>query len=287
MAELIYPRETEIRGPWILNELQLEKLHEIIEEIKTNIFVKYPSNENHSKVILKSKRGKIIEDYSIIGILKDNKIDDFLPSELLIEIKTEEYEFKFEITSDDIGWLYTTDNFEDLKISTDIKHKIKTWTRENKPKWIVQKWAQFGIQSVIISFFVLMFLTVFLDDSITRLEAYKLELVKETHNLLDIGITNDNLPKSIELLLKYQSSYVPTSFVFEEVSNKIIGKLWLIFLICSVIILLRPKTVIGLGKKKKWVWIYKGWIHLVTFAIPLTIIGFFKDYIRDYFFVGF
>ena len=132
-----------------------------------------------------------------------------------------------------------------------------------------------------------MFLTVFLDDSITRLEAYKLELVKETHNLLDIGITNDNLPKSIELLLKYQSSYVPTSFVFEEVSNKIIGKLWLIFLICSVIILLRPKTVIGLGKKKKWVWIYKGWIHLVTFAIPLTIIGFFKDYIRDYFFVGF
>ncbi|MBL1232435.1 MAG: hypothetical protein COA31_006935 [Flavobacteriales bacterium] len=281
MATLKAPAEIEIYGPWLITESELESLHEIVEKIEDILQSVYKSDKTPKRVVVKSKKGASIEDNTILGIIKDEKIEDFNPSELLVEINKGEFKFKLEITSEDTGCFYTNHNIEDVKLSQDIRHEIRKWIRKNQPSWVHEKWASTYQLIIIFSLILTIIGTSMLDKSISRLDAYQSQLKIESHELLSSGINNDNISKAVNILLQYQTSYIPKDFSYIQDPENNISSIWLAWLICSVVILIKPRTIIGLGKKKIWAQFYKKWIYLVGAIILGVIIGLCTDFIKS------
>ena len=305
MGQLIIPNEIKIKGPWILVEAQLEELDEVLnaieekidqsyeielekevekelprlrqweenltkDEAELEVKNSYPFSNNEKFAVLLSKDGKKLKDATIIGLLKDKNINDFAPTELQIEIKKGNINFKLEINSTYNGELQTRISISDDSFANDINYLLNKWIRKHQPNRVVQTWNS-TIHFFIFPMFILLF---FITSQLleTDNDNYKEELKKEGNELLTNGISITEENRAIELILKLETDYVPLNYENESNLNSNIFKVWIYGSICLILIGIRPRTTIGIGRKKRLAWFYKKWIYVVTVFIPLTII---------------
>lgn len=102
------------------------------------------------------------------------------------------------------------------------------------------------------------------------------ELAKE-------GINETNRDLALELLVKSQSGFRPNDFVPQEKSNDPIWiRILAVILFVFIAAIFRPKTLIGLGKMKNVLNVYKIWIKLVLITLPtvLVIAPFWKTIVK-------
>lgn len=297
---------TEIhKGPWILKEIDIEELDNIIsglekhleesleseiiqaiesENTKEILFLKdrakkiEEAKQRHSfdkkekKIALISSNGKKLSGKSIREILKDPSLGPFIPDEFQIYLQFgNNNSIKLEIPSGENDDLKLDINCFDNSKSDDIRLDINKWINKTKSNKITEIWSSWGQLLTGASSIILFILAVQL--FIPNYSKYESDLIKESKVLLDEGVNDNNRNKAIEILLKLRTEYVPKDFVPKKIERDPSILKWFCFTsFIFIIALIRPRTTIGLGKNKWKVDFYKYWIPFVTYTVPIAII---------------
>lgn len=300
MGKLYIPAEKEIKGPWLIGIEELEELDTIIKEIEIllnesynkeinqDVLEKSERSEETTESIIKkvkssflkeikrsfvliSKDNSRIIDNSIRDLLKDSKVKSFSPKELNISI---EYGYKirftFEITKRYYGRLNYQSRCFDTDIQDEISYKIETWIDRNKPNKVKQFWNEFSFPIFMLTMLILIFSSTNIITTVipSSKEVYQVQV----DSLIKNGVTQENQNKAIELILKYNSNYIPVNVKEITKYNTNAIKLSIMALIFSLIAYFNPKTTIGLGKQKKMLSFYKIYIKLILVTIPAIFI---------------
>lgn len=306
---------TEIhKGPWILNQNDFEDLENVIIEIEKYLaqsleieIIEFVEAENTKETLSPSEKQKKINDASqrhsfvrrekkitlissdgkrLIGdsireVLKDSAIDLFDPKEFHVFIEygnSNNIKFEFPINLD--GDLRLDINCFDLSKSNDIRLDFNNWLSKRRPERKIQFWSGWG--QVMAIFLAIPILILSFIVFTTDYSTYQSVVKYESNELLKQGIDSSNIYKAVELLVKQQTNYVPSDFVPQKIEKDPVYLRWLcITVFLFIVAVIPPVTIIGLGKRKRKVELYKVWIKIVTVTVPAAlIIGPFWDYIR-------
>lgn len=315
MGQYYVPAKGSITGPWLLDLKHIEELDSIIPYIEEKLNAsqtaeiekkfsldikngKYKDLEDavqhyrknslfagiERKIELTSKKGAVFKGGTLKEILIDPKLDDFNPSLLEIDISYgHTNQFKISVGRRFDGELNYKLSCFDLIIEDEINYIIKNWVAENKPKLAPRIWNK-NFPLMVGFGLLLLFLgisTLFEKDTPTTSEIYK----DETKALLETGINAENRDVAIELMLKYNSNFRPESIEPKISYNRTALKI--IFLGGMLIFfgVLRPHTVIGVGKNLSLLRFYRFYINFVLVVIPTVfIIVPFYGYIKELFY---
>lgn len=300
MGVLIQPTKRQIKGPWLLNQRDLEKLDDIInfireklnkaqqEEIKlNNSFNNKDRNDLTPKIIFVSKNNNKIIDESIKNILKDSNIKEFKTSKIEINIGNRYYgyEFLLSLESKFDGDLDYFIECNDRKVLDEILYSIDQWIDEFGPKKINQLFSSFLFKytSILLIFF---FFIISLNSSIRKdLNQSQQNVIRLTDSLTKVGIDSSNQYLALKVILKYQQesfsrSESPTYFDLYKIL-----KFLIILLIALIIICTTPKTTIGIGKNKGKYKFYILWQKIIFYILPILIVlPLLSDIIKNYLF---
>ena len=175
----------------------------------------------------------------------------------------------------------------DDEIQGEIKVLIDKWVRENRPNKFLQLW----INKIVVFVWLFGFLAVIvsglsINETVSYDDNFKGELKKSAYNLIERGISNENLDSAINLILQIQSEYVPKEIKKETVTvqNFVALKVFIVSLIILIISLIRPKTVIGLGRQSTVLIIYKFWGKTIKYVLTAIFIAVIYDVIKAFLF---
>ena len=277
MGKLVVLAEKSIEGPWLIGHEELEQLDELIKSIavkledahkkKRETYLQKLSAPVKVKVVLTSKENTKLEDTSIKGILKDIKVKNFPPVELYVKVENVpgENEFVISITSGYEGKLEYKLNCFDENEEQEIMYELDKWVNKFKPKKIVTYWlnafeliAIIGGLTVFIMFFSLYDTT----------NDYDVELNKQAIKLISKGIDQTNMHEAVDILLKKQVKYTPKEFKIVETLNLDNLRNFIRVALIYIILLLCPRSIIGIGKKDWQASLYKRWLKVVLVLIP-------------------
>lgn len=305
MGQLIIPTTRTINGPWFIDSNSLESLNDSLIKIdskleeaynllvdrtaeskinefkvwekdidldkaKTKVKNSYPFDDIEQYVVITNAQGDKIKDDNILQLLKDRKLDHFDPIELDIQIKKGPCEFTLELTTKFTGDLKTRTKVHDDSIFSDINYELNKWIEKNKPNIALEKWTSWFPWAGFPILVMLTMMTAFL--SRTPQDIYKSKLKQESHELLKDSLSETEVRKAIQILLENESNFVPNDFNPPTQTNKTLLTIWLYSVVILVILFIRPRTVIGIGKNKWKVIFYKRWTYFVLVFIPLSIL---------------
>ena len=279
MGRLFVPTERSIDGPWLLGVEELEDLDVLIKRIAEKLQEAQDKwNEKKQsdklpvvvKITLASSDNKKLEDSSIKGILKDLKSKDFKSKELYINIENTpgENDFKLTVTSGSEGKLeYQLKCFNE-EDELDIKYELDKWIDKNKPIKILEYWL--GLVPLIWIFGLLTIL-IWFSNLYDTTSPYSKQLDQRAIHLIEKGIDQSNIYEAINLLLQGQVGYKPKGFeVIETLDvdsfHKLLGAIALF-----IILVLCPKSVIGIGKSAWKVKFNKLFLKFSFGFIPFSI----------------
>lgn len=306
MGQINIPTDNKIKGPWLLDSKGLEELHETlttieskleeaftaivdktaeakleeyrkwdnemdIEKAKLKVKDSYPFEKNDKYVLIITKQGKKIKDDNLLSLLKSSQVNDFNPTELRIQIEKGPCEFILEISTKYDGELETRIKTLDDSIFNDISYEINKWTEKHKPNVLMQKWSNWFPWAAFPISMILLFSTPLLFKS--KSDIYKNQLTIESSELLNGGLsTVQEQNRALEILLQNQSGYLPADFNPNMETNNTLANILLFVFIALAILLIKPRTVIGLGQNKWKINFYRKWSYIVLVYIPVSII---------------
>lgn len=300
MGKLFIPGERKIDGPWFIGISELEELDDIFEfanekinqslknskEEQAKIDVEkgiYESIEKalsknslfdsqyEKKVELISSNDKKLIDSSLKGILKDSKLMDFKPKELILEIRNgfNRY-FYLKISRRYDGELIYNVNFSDQDCNEEIIYRIENWLERYQPTKVNTFWSRYGSGVAFFSFFSALILSSFISS--TELPDFKSAYKNEITKIIKSGINKDNEPKAIELLLKYSTDYRPQNIKEIRKINKRAIQFFSMSFIIFLLSIFRPITTIGIGEHKSLLNRYKVYTKFVLITLPALFI---------------
>jgi len=100
----------------------------------------------------------------------------------------------------------------------------------------------------------------------------KLSYNNEISQLLKEGVNKENEPKAIELLLKYTTDYQPVKIISIKTYDKQAVVILIISVIIFFIMIIKPKTTLGIGRFEKTSKAYDTYTKLMLFTLPSVII---------------
>jgi len=308
MGEFSYPHAKSLKGPWLLGRESLEELNEIVaaadkklrqcwqHEIESSIYQKYSSgdidyeeiqnkiqdelssawNNKHESICeFSSKEDIRIVDTSIAGLLQDILLANFSPTSL--EVNITHGGLSSESLSLRINSTYSSDFNYQIKCSNpdstnEIEYELTKWIEKHKPSLGLTFWSS-DLFSFLGSFLIFPVIIAMLYLFLPQKTTYKETIKAEAHSIAESGIEDKNVNRAIELLLHEKFEYKPSSFVSSETAKKpLYIRLSLITIFISIILFIRPRTTIGLGKKKNSYTFYMYWVKFVTVILPVAIV---------------
>ena len=300
MGKLYIPGEKNVSGPWFIGNSELEELDDLFEfafkkishslktakedqakidvengtyeslekAMKRKSFLNY---EDKKKVELISINGKKLIDDSVKGILKDTKLLDFKPKELILEIGNglNKY-FLLKISRRFDGELTYKVDFFDQDAKEEIIYKIENWLEKYQPTKVNTFWSLYGSGVSFVSFFFAIILFTFI--STTELPDFKTINKNEITKIIKSGVNKENEAKAIELLLKYSTDYRPENIKEVTKVNKRAIQFFSLSLILFLLGILKPITTIGIGEHKKLLNRYRIYTKFVLITLPALFI---------------
>jgi hypothetical protein len=305
MGQLIIPTERKVEGPWLIDTASIESLDHtltLIDQKLEDAFIKLVERtaeerlsefqerdkdmdiekakekiknshafEGRKKLaIVSGKAGDKIKDDTLLLLLKDRKIENFEPIELYVLIVKGPCEFTLEISAKYFGELETRTKVSDDTIFSDINYELSKWIEKHKPSIAMQKWSNWFPWASVPGVCILIMMLSFLSKN--RTDMYKSILKQQSHEILKDSLSNEELRRAIQILLEDSSGYVPEKFNPNLSPNTTLVTIWFILLIALIVLNIKPRTVIGMGKNKWKVAFYKKWAYFVLVFLPLSII---------------
>jgi len=317
-----YSTELRVDGPLLIERPALEKLHNIIESTYERISSKndldleqkveeryqkiysYNSeNESNEEIIKKKENLKkgMLEEYSFIKskevIAKIGGKKYFTESSLQKLIRAPELSKEnvksltvqygagenivfIELAPSEYSCLLLRIRPENNDISKEIFAELSDWVYQiQAPLW-QRIWGKIKGYHWLIFF---IFFGVCLGSIESPQEIAQNNYRSKAHQLINEGLTNNNLVQAVDLILKIQSKYVPEFQERQYYSiNKWAGIILIISLLISIILSFLPTLVIGIGKGINKITFWKLWIRIIYITIPgLVITGYLLPKIID------
>jgi len=305
MGQIQFPENKAFKGPWLISRGDLENLSVIIDEINSlllqswknkieqeaqqespnsteeELAAKISKKENslfedkHSiECQFTSKDGTKLTDDSINGLLRDNSLSTLSPEELHVAIVHGSYynnNFDLRLSRRFDGELNYEIKCFNPNLKEEIQYKIDTWIEDNQPRKIVRIWSQYGD---LMSY--LLFTPIFILLGLTLTKSYSSYgevMWKQSHEIIEHGIDSTNIYDAIDLLLKSESGYIPKDFIKQDKPrDPIFFRLLLMGIFIFIVGIIKPKTVMGVGKMKGKYAFNLFWIKLVTLTLPTALI---------------
>ena len=286
MGKLFIPAEQEIEGPWLLSQMDFENLDKILDTIfrklKTAVdnemsihpeVYKYNKPELKKNIILTSRNKTKLLDDTLLGILKDQKLNNLQPDELFIVVgkRYSGFAFLLSITPENNGTLDYSVECINEEIKDEIKYEIDRWIEDLKPNKLSHFWS-YTLPYFLILLGIIWFITLFNFLFYTPNDNFKNDLRLQADSLLSNGIDINNQNEAVEIILKLQTEYTPKNINDKKTLQPKVLKLLIISIFCFTVLIITPKTTIGLGKYKQKLKFYKFWNKFVLISIPSVII---------------
>jgi hypothetical protein len=306
MGQLIIPAQKEVDGPWLLSVSDLESLDKVIEFVKKRMEEAIPKiakiraktkltselkaseeiikDMNQSKsfriTFISSDDKQIISD-SVKKCLTTPNIKDFKTKEMKIHLSFDyRFDFSLEVRGGFDGKLFYELNCVDQAARDEISYKIERWMENTGPSKLKQLWFKYSFGLGLLAVFFAVFFTslaYFVNSNPTRNEIYGEQIV----SIIETGVNDSNHNLALETLLKYSYGYLPDDYTVKAKFSGILSKMVLICIAGLLILLIKPKTTIGVGKHKTLLRVYEVYSNLVFFIIPsLFLIPFVVDLIK-------
>lgn len=315
MGELAHPKKKEIKGPWLLNHDDFEALDLVIRSIDNFLYDSWEDTiisdikKEHKKILDKdlnrkineykkdwkydkhtkecqitSKDGTKLRGDSISAILKHPAINNLEPKSLDVYIGHGPYwenTFELKISKFYRGELSYDINCSHANNLFEIQYNIDQWIDKRKPKRALKFWSNYGDWFTFPLIIPIIYIGI--QSFSTTYTTYQETIGLEMFELAKEGINETNRDLALELLVKSQSGFRPNDFVPQEKSNDPIWiRILAVILFVFIAAIFRPKTLIGLGKMKNVLNVYKIWIKLVLITLPtvLVIAPFWKTIVK-------
>lgn len=300
MAKLYSPSK-KIKGPWLLDKNALEELNEIVEfanvelekirnekinadalkdfeDKKYDSFekakayaLKYSYDIIRKNIILISNDESRLNDNSIKELLVDPKLKNFKPKELSIDIEYGKLnKFSFNVKQRFDGELEYEVISTKSEIEDEINYRIENWIDKYKPLLIQTMWLSFATYLAIFGciIFFISALNIFSTYKPNSVQVYK----NQIENLIETGINIENQFQALDLILKINSDYVPLDIKEETLISEPAKRVSIISLAFCLIGIFNPKTIIGVGKHKQTLKLYRRYMKFIVFVIPALFI---------------
>lgn len=298
MSKIIYNGSFDIKGPILLELIDLERLDDIIEkewnvisndlEIKKKEEferqkIKYPSidekdfmnqiessfgfrKEKH--LVIKCKTGNTIVSNTFKDASKEPAIQNEIPESFELIMSAGEFSTKISLKQ------YSTDELsikitpEDYSYSRDLIYDLKKWVDTFKPNLGMKIWKSlhdfiwliFGLICGMFSWIII--------PQITSNELYE-----SGKQLLKGGIDNSEINKALEIILAKEIGYNPNNISKDSTKTSIVILSILLFsLLLAITFSFIPKTNMSLGKGEMKVKKWKTWLKILFFIIPVYIV---------------
>ncbi|WP_462250980.1 hypothetical protein [Ekhidna sp.] len=305
MGVLKYPQKKEIKGPWLISYEKLEELAQIvesieeklerswIEQLRIEIHNKYEelTEEEFSNKLEQTKSDpwynrhestcqligfdetRLI-DKSMSNLLIDGAINSLKPKAINISIsygRLSENKFELNVSNLYEGELkYEVECFEP-KAKDEIQYQIERWIDKQKPSRVLQFWSEYG--GIPIYFLWLPIIILSINITTTSYKSYDEILKEKSNEIIDQGIDSTNINQAVELLIKMQSDFEPDNFEkIEKPKDPNDIKYLVLVIFITIVSQIRPKTVVGIGKRKRLLEFYKFWIKFVLVTLPTAMI---------------
>ena len=304
MSKIIYPSSNCHYGPWLLDLQQLQQLDEIvnvqweklsvyrnnriIQEIERNCN-NYPEerrksirdgivervknsyeNRNFYKILsINYKSGRKLEVESFKEAAMHKEFENDMPLKFTYKINCVDIEAEIKTSSYLTNQIEYSVNTCSIPEAQELFYELEGWLKRVKPSFLVKSWSVFGAWLLILTLILLgvHFISPFNNNT------KKDTLIQEAHKILNDGISNDEISKVLEILLSLETKY---NFNLGEVESKEINysklSIFLAISLCVLILSFPPKSIIGIGKGEKKLNIWRNWIKVVTYIIPVLVI---------------
>lgn len=293
MSNIIYKTNNKFTDLWLIDRDNLEKLHNIIEDSYKRLLER--NIEKRDELILSEKPKNEIEEImlyeryplpepkpinislilsdgnksvsnSLLKLMKDNKLNNIRVKELEIYYNVGDISVRI----DYIGDLKSIDVFVSNStdyLSQEIYSDILNWIESFRQPILKRKlWEMDRFTIWSLSFILFLTISFFLSFGKNSIQnKYEYEAIK----LIEKGINKDNIEVAIELLLKLQvkdklkeeKSFLPSWY----------GKFFFTLLIISILLSIKPNSVIAIGIGSKEIKYWKWWINFVSYSIPIYV----------------
>ncbi len=307
MAEVEYPANLEIEGPWLVDRAALDELDQIIER-EFSVLVKRNEDELKKEVQHFIEKRKAIEldeaklerrardeekslrerwDYrrerrvsvdighvtvngnSVAEAAKHPVLANATPRGLWARFEVGYTECELSLGRWDRASARLEVRCSDAGTRNSLFGAMRQWVEKAAPPKWQQLWYRVGAVPLWLgfSFIAPVFFVVINALSSQGGNPYR----QEAHDLLRHGLSPDKQSKAIELLLALVSDYRPTS---EKVTVPIWSYIFLFgaLLVC-IALSIGPKVIVGLGRGESRIRSWRRWFSILFWGIPAWIVS--------------
>lgn len=304
MSTFVYSTQKYYDGPWLIGRDALSELDEIVEriserfkaeaekriEVELNNGLEDYTQEMqdelrerrregvtrrlklHQNVKLTLSNSKYIQGELIKDLLANPELQDEAPTGIEIEVSASDLNARLELgrgyfarTRLNIRTSPETDNN-----SREAFSELQLWATKNQSPFWQQLWGRVAPNFWYIWLILIALSIMVLPSTTDNVEKFLDPIASKL--LLD-GISDDELPQAVELLLQYQTKQVPQGDNPEL--SAWFGILFYGGLIVNIILSIRPKLVIGIGRNENRLFLWRQWTKFVGITIPGIVFGSF------------
>lgn len=237
------------------------KSQELIDDMKLRLKSSYEFREDRSlTLIFKGDKKKIVVK-SFDEAIKEPNLYEEMPIGFDAELRSGDITANIRLK--ETGSLYISVSPEQLPESRNLFAALFNWAiTVRPPKW-QEFWVDISPFHWAIWIFLLWIGSTFLAGSGSPAKNF---YKAQARQILQEGISQENQSKAIETLLALESGFVPQNQVIETPKWFII-LLFGGFLIC-IILTIKPKSRIGIGKGQDSIKHWRKWIRFVFYIVP-------------------
>lgn len=297
MSTFIYTTQKDFEGPWLVSREALNELGEIFERIsggfedeaKKQIEIDVKADlENYPKesqsrfsegirerislrhalqktVNLTLSTSKYLQGETIKEILANPELQDEAPTGLEVEIGNHNRSARLQLG----GRYYNSSQLsistspETDSLSREAFSDLQHWAVLNQPPLWQKIWDKVVPFNWFIWLLMISILSTAIASNSNNLDEHLAPIANE---LLSDGISVDEIPSAIEILLRYETNIAP-----QESETTLPKWFYVIFfggLAANIIISIRPKMVIGIGRNKNRLFLWRKWTTFAGITVP-------------------
>ena len=222
---------------------------------------------NKKKIEIEIGKAKRVTVNRLIDATKNLALENDLPTGINIELLTNDIDVSLSVEKS-YNTLRLRVTPDDKEFSRKVFSDFNDWVNKYRPRRWEQLWnSLYGLQWILFPIFSGVLITFASVNTTT----YKSEAINVAHSLLENGLHIDESTQALEILLTLETSYVPAEKV---VSDPIwLGYGILILFLTAIVLSIRPKFDIAIGKGKSRIYLWKWWIKLISITVPTFLFG--------------
>jgi hypothetical protein len=270
MADLTYPTDLDLAGPWLVTAEQLEALDEIVEREWGALQTSVESRLSKRSVAILLKDGKRLSGRTFKEASAHPEVVTSRVIGLGMELSNGETRCFFSLGGPLNKNLRLSVSGTNQQSRERLFSQLRYWVTDCQApgwqrawNWVASEGFQWLLWWIVVSvsWIILAEIMAGKGDS---------HYIDAAHKLLAKGLDSKDLTKALELILALESHYQPTN------STEI--PIWILLvtfggLLVCIALSIRPRIEVGLGKGKARLRLWNLWMRFVAVTLPLFVVA--------------